>query len=181
MVEVILLLWRPLCLPRFSVDLLSCLPTPVCFGAGHVISGVSDKRKCRPRGVLVVGENCSGIDGLPNYDNLHGNWDADSGHMVVPPLPAEASMHWLLSPYDEENEQSGEGELHTSIHLSFPLSCSSGYATSSNVSKDKTAEIRSGATALTKPGMRISSLVSPSGSLVFQSLLGYSLDEEFIS
>ncbi|CAM8944034.1 unnamed protein product [Rhodiola kirilowii] len=72
--------------------------TPICFGAGHVLSGVSDKRKCRPRGVLVVGDNCSGIDGLNISDDaLDEIGYVDSDCNVVPPLPAEASMHWLLS------------------------------------------------------------------------------------
>uniref|UniRef100_A0A7N0U703 Uncharacterized protein n=1 Tax=Kalanchoe fedtschenkoi TaxID=63787 RepID=A0A7N0U703_KALFE len=148
--------------------------TPVCFGAGHVISGVSDKRKCRPRGLLVIGENCLGIDGLrisDSYDNLDGNGDVDSGLMLVPPLPAEASMRWLLSPCDEEDDQDGKGELRASFLLNSPLSCSSGIGTSSNVAKDKTANILSSATALKETGLK-SSLVSPGGKVLFQSLLG---------
>ncbi|TXG46771.1 hypothetical protein EZV62_026065 [Acer yangbiense] len=48
--------------------------TPACYAAGYIVSGVTDKRKCRSRGILTVGDN-----------NL---LDLD---MV--PLPAEASRH----------------------------------------------------------------------------------------
>ena len=59
-------------------------PTPACFAAGHVITGVHDRRKCRPRGILTVGEGC-------------GFSDASKISSVVPPV-AEASIQWLSSP-----------------------------------------------------------------------------------
>ncbi|CAM8913035.1 unnamed protein product [Rhodiola kirilowii] len=146
--------------------------TPICFGAGHVLSGVSDKRKCRPRGVLVVGDNCSGIDGLNISDDaLDEIGYVDSDCNVVPPLPAEASMHWLLSPCDEEVDPNGEGEVHASVHLQSPLSCSAGYGTSSNISMDKNTDTISGVPTLTGTCTGSSSLVSPSRRLMFQSLL----------
>lgn len=103
--------------------------TPICFGAGHVLSGVSDKRKCRPRGVLVVGGDCNGIDGLnssnEDLDGIRGV-DLETSFGLVPPLPAEASVHWLLSPCEEDDiEQNGISELITSVRLHSSLSGSS--------------------------------------------------------
>ncbi|KAF6137508.1 hypothetical protein GIB67_031787 [Kingdonia uniflora] len=57
--------------------------TTTCFGAGHLLSGVTDKRKCRPRGILTVGEKL--------------------GFSEVP-APTDASIKWLLSPCGEEEE-----------------------------------------------------------------------------
>ncbi|CAN1862103.1 hypothetical protein LINPERHAP1_LOCUS43883 [Linum perenne] len=67
----------------------SVTTTPVCYGAGHLLSGVTDKRKCRPRGLLVVGE-----------DIVVDKFDIDD---VSPStLPVKASMHWLNSPGTKE-------------------------------------------------------------------------------
>ncbi|KAF3665016.1 putative poly(ADP-ribose) glycohydrolase 1-like isoform X1 [Capsicum annuum] len=72
-----------------------------CYAAGHVLSGITDKRKCRPRGVLTIGtlidssdcEKASGLDAVPNK----------SSRVSLIPLPALASMHWLSSPCRENN------------------------------------------------------------------------------
>ncbi|KAK9159380.1 hypothetical protein Syun_005721 [Stephania yunnanensis] len=75
----------------------SCMisTTPAaCFGAGHLLSGVTDKRKCRPRGILAVphhqDHNNLGLFSTPPSAT------ADNSSSV--PSPAQASMHWLLSP-----------------------------------------------------------------------------------
>lgn len=75
--------------------------TPACYGAGHVVSGIKDKRKCRPRGVLTVGENGSDKIILQN--------------------PSEASVQWLLSPYDESSSPSALPEVQG--FLVSPPSC----------------------------------------------------------
>ncbi|KAK3232078.1 hypothetical protein Dsin_003959 [Dipteronia sinensis] len=65
--------------------LASKTTTPACYAAGYIVSGVTDKRKCRSRGILTVGDN-----NLLDFDMV--------------PLPAEASIHWLLSsPCNSEN------------------------------------------------------------------------------
>ncbi|CAL1404766.1 unnamed protein product [Linum trigynum] len=86
--------------------------TPVCYGAGHLLSGVTDKRKCRPRGLLVVGEAKS-VDKFDINDD-HEADDAiiDGNGINLSPsnLPIKASMHWLLSPVEKDNEcSSGNG------------------------------------------------------------------------
>ncbi|KAF8041482.1 hypothetical protein BT93_A0166 [Corymbia citriodora subsp. variegata] len=82
--------------------------THPCFGAGYVVSGVADRRKCRPRGILSVRENESEF----SVSGSHGNDDdksfsrvADKPSISPVPLPCEASMHWLLSPCNEADEE----------------------------------------------------------------------------
>ncbi|KAJ0977040.1 hypothetical protein J5N97_012514 [Dioscorea zingiberensis] len=76
-------------------------PAPVCFAAGHVITGVTDRRKCRPRGILTIGE-----------DRVS---DESRVSLAVPPL-AEASMRWLSSPSD--NAKAGtEGSSCSIVQL----------------------------------------------------------------
>ncbi|KAF4354427.1 hypothetical protein F8388_001848 [Cannabis sativa] len=86
--------------------------TPACYGAGHVVSGITDKRKCRPRGLLAVGENDSGFGkgkALGSFDYDDDEEEnvqrvcTDSDAPLIP-LPSEASMHWLLSPCSEEDK-----------------------------------------------------------------------------
>ncbi|KAK4436632.1 hypothetical protein Salat_0826900 [Sesamum alatum] len=73
--------------------------TPVCYGAGHLLSGVTDKRKCRRRGSLKGA--CEKINLF--YD---GNVVSDSQDSSIP-LLAEASVRWLLSPCDEGRQDLG--------------------------------------------------------------------------
>ncbi|XP_027366759.1 uncharacterized protein LOC113873016 [Abrus precatorius] len=77
-------------------------PTPACYGAGYVVSGVADKRKCRPRGILTVEENYSGFDKV-----TANSFDDDEKKIVdinnnastsLLPLPTEAVVQWLSSP-----------------------------------------------------------------------------------
>ncbi|KAM7279598.1 hypothetical protein ACFE04_006732 [Oxalis oulophora] len=82
--------------------------TPACYAAGHVMSGVSDKRKCRPRGLLIVGEDGHLQGNLCKADSFNvSDYDGDGNKSSVGllPLPVEASMHWLLSPCDEEEDE----------------------------------------------------------------------------
>ncbi|GAB4825693.1 hypothetical protein Ancab_008589 [Ancistrocladus abbreviatus] len=49
---------KPRYFPRYNVGRhLWCQKTPACYGAGHVVFGGTDKRKCRPRGMLTVEGN----------------------------------------------------------------------------------------------------------------------------
>lgn len=125
--------------------------TPACYGAGHVVSGITDKRKCRSRGILSVGEreNDAGFrkgkalgsfddDDLDDYVNVV----TTSSDTSMVPLPAEASMHWLLSPCkedDDDHKQDSENgscqfeSLSGSIVSHSPFSPSSGHRFSSDV------------------------------------------------
>ncbi|KAI4317989.1 hypothetical protein L6164_025805 [Bauhinia variegata] len=97
--------------------------TPACYAAGYVVSGVTDKRKCKPRGILIVEENNSGFDKMTT-DCLVD--DDDEGNIMglenntkasLLPLPTEASMCWLLSPVNKgekdlsENSENGKREF----------------------------------------------------------------------
>ncbi|KAL6660516.1 hypothetical protein ACP70R_001551 [Stipagrostis hirtigluma subsp. patula] len=57
--------------------------TPACFAAGHhVLPGVGDRRKCRPRGILAIAG-----EGITSEE-----LDDDGAE------PSRASIHWLSSP-----------------------------------------------------------------------------------
>ncbi|XP_016510887.2 uncharacterized protein LOC107828141 [Nicotiana tabacum] len=77
-------------------NVLVSAATP-CYAAGHVLSGVSDKRKCKPRGILTIGT-------LVDCEKASGSKDCKCSRDSLIPLPAEASMHWLLSPRRENND-----------------------------------------------------------------------------
>lgn len=74
----------------------SVTPTPACFAAGYVIAGVHHRRKCRPRGIFIVGGG--GTDVTKNSDI----WDSSA-----PPPTAGACIHWLTSPSDNVNSGIG--------------------------------------------------------------------------
>ncbi|CAA7400399.1 unnamed protein product [Spirodela intermedia] len=84
----------------------SMLPTPACFAAGHLLTGVQDRRKCRPRGILNGGSS-----GLHIADSgslgFHVCSSAKSQASLTPPPPLVASVRWLSSP---GNGQSGRLE-----------------------------------------------------------------------
>jgi hypothetical protein len=146
--------------------------TPACYGAGHIVSGVIDKRKCRPRGVLTVGENDFAFGKVKPFDSFDD--DDDEGNVIgigndstVIPEPAEASMHWLLSPCDEEDAEQKENSengscrfrrLGGSAILHSPSSPSSGHGFSSDICNNgnTTTSINSGR-------RRRTSLISPNG------------------
>ncbi|XP_047312376.1 uncharacterized protein DDB_G0271670 [Impatiens glandulifera] len=69
--------------------------TPACYGTGHLLSGVTDRRKCRARGILAVGRYDPGCSNSINTADLH---EFSSSSLVLEPL--EASMRWLCC--DEE-------------------------------------------------------------------------------
>ncbi|KAJ4833642.1 hypothetical protein Tsubulata_001264, partial [Turnera subulata] len=77
--------------------------TPACYAAGHVLSGVVDKRKCRPRGILTAGEprSLSSFESDTEPEQQQENIVSSVTALLV---PVEASVHWLLSPCREEEE-----------------------------------------------------------------------------
>ncbi|KAK8949690.1 hypothetical protein KSP39_PZI006204 [Platanthera zijinensis] len=77
---------------------LSTAPTPVCFAAGHVMAGVQDRRKCRPRGILTIGQKQSNV-----------SWISSAS----PPCN-EASVCWFSSPLKIGNG-SGSDKSNSSI------------------------------------------------------------------
>ncbi|CAN6380947.1 unnamed protein product [Urochloa humidicola] len=61
--------------------------TPACFAAGpHVLPGVGDRRKCRPRGILAIAGEGMGM-GMASEEGLGGGAE-----------PSRASIRWLSSP-----------------------------------------------------------------------------------
>ncbi|RXH74190.1 hypothetical protein DVH24_028911 [Malus domestica] len=127
-----------------------------CYSAGHVLSGITDKRKCRAKGILSVGQNDSGFSkgkALGSFeDDADDADDEGDGHVDgtgkgvvgnldawVVPLPTEASMHWLLSPCDEEDEDHKEHSDNSlqnsvgSVNLYSPFSTSGRHGFSSDV------------------------------------------------
>ncbi|XP_026432350.1 uncharacterized protein LOC113329725 [Papaver somniferum] len=78
--------------------------TGSCYAAGHVLSGVPDKRKCRPRGILTVGEEL-GFESfqLSSDDNVSSSGKGRRVSLV--PTPSGVSMRWLLSPCKEEEDK----------------------------------------------------------------------------
>ncbi|KAG2728311.1 hypothetical protein I3760_01G199300 [Carya illinoinensis] len=89
-------------------SVVSTAITPACYGAGHIISGVADKRKCRPRGILTVGEHDFSFGGVKPFDSFDSDEEENvigiGDDSTVIHEPTEASMHWLLSPCNEEDE-----------------------------------------------------------------------------
>ncbi|KAG8369352.1 hypothetical protein BUALT_Bualt14G0002400 [Buddleja alternifolia] len=75
--------------------------TPVCYGAGHLLSGVTDKRKCRRRGSLKGG--CEKAK-LFDDDEINDVNVISTLHDSSIPLLAEASVRLVLSPCDEGRE-----------------------------------------------------------------------------
>ncbi|KAL7250789.1 hypothetical protein ACSBR1_012741 [Camellia fascicularis] len=109
-------------------SLLVSSATPACYGAGHIISGVTDRRKCRARGLLTVGKNDSNFGKSNIFNNADDDIEIPSkSRMSLAPLPVEASMHWLLSPCHNED---ADHETDTENGLQ-PLRKSLGFASAS--------------------------------------------------
>ncbi|OEL21106.1 hypothetical protein BAE44_0017877 [Dichanthelium oligosanthes] len=95
--------------------------TPACFAAGHhVLPGVGDRRKCRPRGILAI---AAGEAGLAS-ESLDAEPSRASIRWLSSPSGAgpgtcstkcggdeEASVNWLVSPRDEGGVDLLEDEI----------------------------------------------------------------------
>ncbi|TYG48329.1 hypothetical protein ES288_D10G004700v1 [Gossypium darwinii] len=97
--------------------------TPACYGAGHLLSGVTDKRKCRARGVLAVAQAGPIDDGILSNGSNDASFeeDCDAGldnkfSASILPSPVEASMHWLLSPCHENDHDKDDNQHSASSH-----------------------------------------------------------------
>lgn len=97
-----------------SMSFSASAQSQACYAAGHLLSGVSDKRKCKPKGILTVGENGFEVGKgkiLNDFDEFDEGDFGNGGsynNISMMPLPADASVHWLLSPCDEEKEHGKE-------------------------------------------------------------------------
>ncbi|XP_010508351.1 PREDICTED: uncharacterized protein LOC104784939 [Camelina sativa] len=108
-----------------SMNLSASTQSQACYAAGHLLSGVSDKRKCKPKGLLTVGENGFfevGKGKILNDSDEFGEGyfgnDGSCDNVSIMPLPVDASVHWLLSPCDEEKEH--EKEIYEDGFSQFP-------------------------------------------------------------
>ena len=154
--------------------------TPACYGAGYVVSGVVDKRKCRPRGILTVEKNYSGSDKIAANSFDDDDDDArkkvmDTNDHASPsllPLPTEAVVHWLSSPCNKgkkilskefENGLNQSQGLAESTTLASSTSPSSSSKTFWNVSDS--SDLSGGANGIMR---KISSSISPNGLAEFQ-------------
>ncbi|KAK4747558.1 hypothetical protein SAY87_014144 [Trapa incisa] len=126
-----------------------------CYGAGHVLSGVTDKRKCKPRGILTMADNNTDFKlCYSSFENAGAAADDDDGAdggapvgrtsgLSPVPLPCEASMHWLSPCHEEgENDQKGKSPVQrlqelasASISSSPLLSSGTGFSSSDMYSK----------------------------------------------
>ncbi|XP_020106943.1 uncharacterized protein LOC109723129 [Ananas comosus] len=92
----------------------SVAPTPVCFAAGHVVAGVHDRRKCRPRGILAVGRD----EPAESVELREKHFDESPLSSIPPPL-AGASIHWLSSsPGDPSSSFSSFSKAHCEAEAS---------------------------------------------------------------
>ncbi|KAI7737004.1 hypothetical protein M8C21_005417, partial [Ambrosia artemisiifolia] len=82
--------------------LVSGAAPSACYGAGHVVSGVTDKRKCKARGILSVGKTGQGMV-------------TKSRHSLIPFPPIEASVSWRLSPSNVDKDVD-DGVVATANH-----------------------------------------------------------------
>ncbi|CAD6258999.1 unnamed protein product [Miscanthus lutarioriparius] len=92
--------------------------TPACFAAGHhVVPGVGDRRKCRPRGILAIageGLTSQDLDEEPSRASIH--WlsspsGAEAWTSSTKCGNEEASVNWLASPHDEGGVDLLEDEI----------------------------------------------------------------------
>ncbi|KAL9228886.1 hypothetical protein vseg_004416 [Gypsophila vaccaria] len=87
-----------------------------CYAAGHVMSGVADKRKCRPKGLLTIGGKSlfeiSKMEGFRNGGEVVGaGGGGNSRRESMVPSPAEASVYWLSSPCDEKKNEGCDDDV----------------------------------------------------------------------
>ncbi|KAK1379438.1 putative serine/threonine-protein kinase nek3 [Heracleum sosnowskyi] len=169
----------------------STMTPSTCYGAGHVISGVTDKRKCRPKGVLTVGVGLDSSGCKIEGDNVIGSEDS-SGHFIriltgsrpsLVPLPVEASMSWHLSPCheddvsekdDSESKMCQKGNSAGLVTPDLPFLSSSPDELAANLCDTGSYydNIDSDATRLTRI-----TLLSPRKLAEFQAIVGDSSDK----
>ncbi|KAI5670058.1 hypothetical protein M9H77_19911 [Catharanthus roseus] len=100
--------------------------TPVCYGTGHLLSGVADKRKCKPRGILIIGSDdvnesesaCGKTSVVLDHGNDIGGEVLAKSRPSFIPLPTEASMKWLSSEDDKVHKSDSVDQCITLLSSS---------------------------------------------------------------
>jgi len=170
-------------------SLVSKTVTPACYGAGYVVSGVVDKRKCRPRGILTVEKKFSGSGKIAySFDDDDEKKVMDTIDHASPsllPLPTEAVVHWLSSPCKKGKNilsQKFENGLNKSQGLasSITLASSTSPSSSSKIFWNVTdsSDLSGGANGIMR---KISSSISPNGLAEFQVPSDYMLSPSYSS
>lgn len=160
--------------------------TPACYAAGHVLSGVTDKRKCWPKGILSVGE-AKALGSFDSDDDTEKENNLDhvsNSSASMLPFPTEASMHWLLSPCNEEDEdqkenpENGSNRFQTLEESAVPNSPASPSSVKNGflLGLCKNSTNRSTFTSSTRG--RKSALLSPGELFNFQGFLGSPLHDD---
>ncbi|KAG0451501.1 hypothetical protein HPP92_026194 [Vanilla planifolia] len=115
----------------------SVTPMPLCFATGHIIAGVKDRRKCRPRGVLTIGQKQSdGFQVSSPPSSLAGasicwvsspleipNGRTQGSRVRSGGCDNEASVRWLLSPSDavEKELETVSDQQKTNLDVIFGI------------------------------------------------------------
>ncbi|XP_074272896.1 uncharacterized protein LOC141596595 [Silene latifolia] len=185
--------------PEIQGGLTSVVPaTPsTCYAAGHVLSGVTDKRKCRPKGILTIGNNNLFGSSKTRGSLIGGESvvsEQNSRRDSIVPSPTEASVCWLSSPCDgKKSESRGDGDALDNTNelrlnqceklLPFKLSdCSlspsSSLGFSSEMLNKSNCTISTSDTSCLTPSSRgkSSELLHSDLSSEFRGVLGPSLD-----
>ncbi|XP_021774739.1 uncharacterized protein LOC110738655 [Chenopodium quinoa] len=166
-----------------STSVVKATPT-TCYAAGHVLSGVSDKRKCRPRGLLTIGNNDlfgSSKTKVFRSDDEGVLESFSKPRVSLVPFPSEASMQWILSPCDENSEDKDDDHGKSDVKLNEcevvlspnSIGCSSSPMSSLGFSSELCN--RSSCTATSSAATTISHS-SRSRSPDFRGVLGPSFD-----
>ncbi|XP_052207581.1 uncharacterized protein LOC127811609 [Diospyros lotus] len=163
-----------------SSILLSSAATPACYGAGHIVSGVNDRRKCRARGILTVGKFNSGCGKENIFDNGDDVEILSKSRTSLVPLPAEASMRWLCDENPKIDPGNGlsnciKKSLGSVTQHSLP-SPSSGHGISSGVGDVFEYSNITSSSASSRGRTRIT-LLSPGGNPASRGLSGASFNE----
>ncbi|CAL0299853.1 unnamed protein product [Lupinus luteus] len=145
--------------------------TPACYGAGYVVSGVTDKRKCRPRGILTVEDKYSGFDkmGASSFDDDEKKMTGVNNHVSpsLLPSPSEALVLWLSSPRNKGKKVlSRKSEIILSTHQGIVESASLGYSASPSSSSKSFWNISDSSDlsgAANGAGRKLSPSISPTG------------------
>lgn len=174
-----------------STSMVVATPT-TCYGAGHVLSGVSDRRKCRAKGLLAVGNKVlfgsSKAEVCDNGDeNVTSDVNSRGDSLVASPI--KASMHWISSPVHERSgeghkDQDGSGFRLNSGEMFMPLNsigCSSSPSSSLGFSsevfnKSNSTITTSDATTASYSGRKGGSFMDFDSNSEFRSLFGPSFE-----
>ena len=168
-------------------SVVSTTITPSCYAAGPMVSGVTDKRKCRPRGILAIGEN-DDFGKVKPFDSFDDDDDEENvvgigDDSLVIPEPAEASVLWLLSPCNEEDEDQKENSENMSCGAERPAGSAilqspsplSGDGFSSDISNNCNTT-----STTTSSWRRSTLLISPKGLPEFEGFMEPLCDHEAI-